>query len=155
MVVRNSGSSEDAQDIFQEALLAIFHNASSADFELTCQFGTYLYSISRNLWLKHLRKRNVQFIDIEGVEDIIDSNDLDEVTLRLNRYHLYKKKFAEIGEQCQQLLLRFMQGADMKTIAEEFGFTSVAYAKKRKFKCKELLITKIEQDEDYKKMMTL
>jgi hypothetical protein len=46
-----------------------------------------------------------------------------------------------------------MQGADMKTIAVEFGFASESYAKKRKFKCKEQLIQKIMDDADYKRMM--
>lgn len=153
LVLRNSGTTEDAKDIFQEVLVAIYHNVLNSNFKLTCQFGTYLHSVSRNLWLKQLRKRNISFTNIDVADTVVATDEFEEVTLRLERYQLYKKKFAEIGEQCQKLLLRFMQGANMKTIAEEFGFASVAYAKKRKFQCKEQLITRIEQDQDYKKIM--
>lgn len=156
MVVRNSGTEEDARDLFQEALVAVYDRVSGRPLELTCKFSTFLYSICRNLWLKQLRKRNVHFIDVTDAdaEDALPQEDeLEEVTLWHDRYQLYMKKFAEIGEQCRKLLLRFMQGADMKTIAAEFGFASEAYAKKRKFKCKEQLIHRIMEDSDYKRVM--
>jgi RNA polymerase sigma factor (sigma-70 family) len=154
MVTRNSGTEEDARDLFQEALVAVFDRTNGRPLELTCQFGTFLYSICRNLWLKQLRKRSVHFIDISEAEDNLpNEEELEEVTLWHDRYQLYMRKFAEIGEQCRQLLLRFMQGADMKTIAAEFGFASESYAKKRKFKCKEQLIHKIMEDSGYKYVM--
>ena len=156
MVVRNSGTEEDARDLFQEALLAVYDRINGRPLELTCKFSTFLYSICRNLWLKQLRKRNIHFVDVAGAEaeDAFQvADELEEVTLWHDRYQLYMRKFAEIGEQCRKLLLRFMQGADMKTIAAEFGFASESYAKKRKFKCKEQLIHKITEDVDYKRMM--
>ena len=156
MVIRNSGTEEDARDLFQEALIAVYDRINGRPLELTCKFSTFLYSICRNLWLKQLRKRNVHFIDVTGVdaEDAFPVEDeLDEVTLWHDRYQLYMRKFAEIGEQCRKLLQRFMQGADMKTIAAEFGFASESYAKKRKFKCKEQLIQRITEDVDYKRVM--
>lgn len=156
LVIRNSGTAEDARDLFQDALTAVFDRVNGRPFELTCQFGTFLYSICRNLWLKQLRKRNIHLIDIsavEGEEGLLASDDVEEVTLWHDRYQLYMRKFEEIGEQCRKLLLRFMQGADMKTIAAEFGFASESYAKKRKFKCKEQLIQKIVADADYKHVM--
>jgi len=155
MVMRNSGTEEDARDLFQEALVAVYDRINGRPLELTCKFSTFLYSICRNLWLKQLRKRNVHFVDVSGpeAEDIVpDENELEEVTLWHERYQLYMRKFAEIGEQCRKLLLRFMQGADMKTIAAEFGFASESYAKKRKFKCKEQLIQRITEDADYKRI---
>ena len=155
LVTRNSGTLEDAKDIFQEVLVAIFDRLHRDSFVLTCQFGTFLYSVARNLWFKQLRRNNIHFIDIENTEtsESFTQEESEEVTLMNERYQLYIRKFQEIGEQCRNLLLRFMQGADMKTIAVEFGFASEAYAKKRKFKCKEQLIQKIEEDADYKRVM--
>jgi RNA polymerase sigma factor (sigma-70 family) len=153
MVTRNSGTEEDARDLFQEALMAVYDRINGRPMELTCQFGTFLYSICRNLWLKQLRKRSVHFVDVTEAEaDLPAPDELEEVTLWHDRYQLYMRKFAEIGEQCRQLLLRFMQGADMKTIAAEFGFASESYAKKRKFKCKEQLIQRIMEDADYNRV---
>ena len=154
LILRNSGTHDDAKDIFQDALVAIFHSVKNREFKLTSQFSTYLYSVCRNLWLKNLRRKDVVFTDIREADSTMASEEHENMILMHERYQLYKRKFNEIGEQCQKLLLRFMEGADMKTIADEFGFASVAYAKKRKFKCKEQLISKIEQDNAYKITLT-
>ena len=154
MVVKNSGSLEDARDVFQEALIAIYRNSQKPAFQLTCRFDTYLYAISRNLWFLNLRKKNIQFTTMDDVTLSESVEDLEETVNSIERYQLYKRMFAELGEQCRKLLLLFMEGTDMKTIASEMGFASESYAKKRKFKCKEQLIAKITKDKDYKRIKT-
>jgi len=41
----------------------------------------------------------------------------------------------------------------LKQIAQIMGYKSEKYAKKRKYKCKELLIERIKQDSQYKKIL--
>ena len=60
MVTSNSGSEEDAQDLFQDAVMVIFEKARSNKLSLTSSLYTYLYAICRNLWLKKLRKKRWQ-----------------------------------------------------------------------------------------------
>ena len=36
LVVNNSGTSEDAKDIFQEAMIVLYEKARSGSFELNC-----------------------------------------------------------------------------------------------------------------------
>ncbi len=54
-VLTNSGTRADAEDLFQEALLVLIDKARQPHFELTASVKTFLYAISRNLWLKRLR----------------------------------------------------------------------------------------------------
>src|SRR5210317_1506630 len=64
LILNNAGSENDAEDIFQEALIIIFKKLKEeVKFELTSAFTTYVYSISRLLWLKHLR--NIKRIEID------------------------------------------------------------------------------------------
>lgn len=153
LIQKNSGNQEDARDIFQETLIAVYRNSQKPDFRLSCRFETYLYAIAKNLWLLNLRKRNINFLDIENIIVSETIEDLEETTNTAEKYQLYNKTFAQIGEQCRKLLLMYMQGVDMKTIATAFGFASESYAKKRKFKCKEQLINKISEDTDFKRIM--
>jgi hypothetical protein len=37
LIINNNGSSEDARDIFQEAMIVLYERSRSADFELQCQ----------------------------------------------------------------------------------------------------------------------
>lgn len=153
LVLKNSGNLEDARDVFQETLIAIYRNSQKPDFTLSCRFDTYMYAIARNLWFVNLRKRNMQLADLENLSIPEEIEDLDETINSAERYQLYTKTFSGLGEQCKKLLLMFMQGISMKTIAAELGFASESYAKKRKFKCKEQLIAKITEDKDYKRIM--
>ncbi|MDB5197511.1 MAG: sigma-70 family polymerase sigma factor, partial [Flaviaesturariibacter sp.] len=58
LVVNNSGTTDDAKDIFQEALIVLYEKVKTGSFELNCQIKTYVYSVSRRLWLKRLMYQN-------------------------------------------------------------------------------------------------
>jgi len=47
----------------------------------------------------------------------------------------------------------FFEKVSLKDIAKVMGYKSEKYAKKRKFKCKELLISRIKQDAQFKKIL--
>src|SRR5688500_5506226 len=51
----NNGNHEDAEDIFQEMLIAFLKKLHTPGFELTARLSTYLFSIAKNLWLYRLR----------------------------------------------------------------------------------------------------
>jgi RNA polymerase sigma factor (sigma-70 family) len=55
-VLRNSGTRADARDLFQDALVVLWQQTSREGFTLTSSLQTYLFAISRNLWLKRLEK---------------------------------------------------------------------------------------------------
>src|SRR5512147_165298 len=83
-VISNSGNEADAQDLFQDALLVIFQKSRKNNLVLTCSVGTYLYSVSRHLWLKELNRRkwvvrvqeNEEVADLDG--DIVSIHEKNE-----------------------------------------------------------------------------
>lgn len=54
-VMTHNGTREDAEDIFQEALVVLLQKVRTTDFVLTSSLKTFLYAVARNLWLKQLR----------------------------------------------------------------------------------------------------
>ena len=56
-VTSNSGSEDDAKDIYQEALIVVYEKVRAGSLELQCQLKTYLYSVGRRLWLKQLAQQ--------------------------------------------------------------------------------------------------
>lgn len=154
LVLRNSGNGEDARDVFQDALIAVYRNVQRPGFVLTCQFETYLYAIARNLWFATLRKRNIKYTDNEILlEEEQQISDLEETVKEAALYQVYVKTFNSLGEQCRKLLTLYMQGALMKNIAAQLGFASESYARKRKFQCKQKLIDQVTGDSDYKRII--
>lgn len=152
-VVKNSGSEDDAKDVFQDAMMAIFQTVSDEDFALTCQFKTYLYAVSTKIWKKRLRDERSQNLKTTHTVAQIAQEEVDDAVLKMERYKFYQKKFKELSVKCQELLKMFLNGVDLKRITEHFGFASVSYTKKRKFQCKENLVKLIEGDPEYQLLM--
>jgi len=56
LIINNNGSADDAKDIFQETMIVLYEKVRSGAFELNCLIKTYVYSVSRRLWLKRLQQ---------------------------------------------------------------------------------------------------
>ncbi|NVK85044.1 MAG: RNA polymerase sigma factor [Cytophagia bacterium] len=152
-ILKNSGSENDAQDVFQDAMMAIFQNITNKDFELTCQYKTYLHAVSSNIWRKKLRNsKDKDFIEYEDASHLAQE-EIDDAVLTLERYQFYQEKFKELSEKCQQILKMYLSGVHMKNIAEHFGFASVSQTQKTKSTCNENLIKLIEKDPEYQTLI--
>ena len=156
-IKKNSGDDDDANDVFQEAIIIIFRKLKANELVLDCTFETYLYSVCRFLWLKQLDKRKIEKEKIKDNhdyrEDLYDDG-LEKVADLNERYRLYQKHFINLGKDCQKILQLYFDKVPLKNIAQIMGFKSEKYAKKRKFKCKEYLIKSIKQDLEYNKILS-
>ena len=138
-VVNNSGTEQDAKDIYQESILVLYHNVRKEGFQLNCQLQTYIFSIAKRLWLKQLRKSG-QKVKLELVDDSITVVDMIE---ELESFEKREKEISEVsnglnhlGEPCQTLLTDFYyKKMAMEEIAEKFGYTNSDNAKNQKYKC--------------------
>jgi RNA polymerase sigma factor (sigma-70 family) len=156
LIISNAGSENDAEDIFQEALIIIFKKIKEEqEFELTAAFTTYIYSISRLLWLKHLR--NIKKIEIDPLnrdhEERIEFEEPSPVQDMDLRHAIYQRTLMKIPEDCQKILRLTGQDISSKEIAKQLGFRSENYVRKRRHFCKEYLINQIKEDPDYQSMM--
>lgn len=156
-VQANSGTEEDAEDIFQEALIVVYQKLSSLDFELTSSFKSFFFGVSRMLWLRKITSSDIddEMVDLDEVftasalaheSDIAQELKLDTDVMMMG---LYQKYFLKLNEECQQVLRLSMRKVSQKEIAEELGIT-VNYVKTRKFMCKKQLIENIKNDPQYK-----
>jgi RNA polymerase sigma factor (sigma-70 family) len=155
LILRNAGSDNDAEDIFQEALIVIFKKLrEEEEFQLTAAFNTYIYSISRLLWLKHLR--NIKKIEIDPLNrDLEERLEFEEplpVQDKDLRMAIYQRTLMKIPEDCQKILRLTAQDISSREIAEQLGFRSEGYVRKRRHFCKEYLFTKVKEDTDYRAM---
>lgn len=154
---KNQGSEDDANDIFQEAIIIIYRKIKENDliFEKS-SFKGYLFSVCRFLWLKQLEKRRIEKEKINDslpYQDDLYDDSFNELVLKNEKYGLYQRHFGSLSTDCQKLLQLFFEKVSLKDIAMIMGYKSEKYAKKRKFKCKELLISRIKQDAEFKKIL--
>lgn len=139
MIVNNSGSEDEAKDIFQEAVMVLYDKITQQKFELSSKLGTFLYAVSRRLWLKQLtRKGNSantsdisDFEDLLGIEDDLERHEETEL-----KFDQMNKALSQLGEPCQTLLKDFyIANMSMQDIRDKFGYTNTDNAKTQKYKC--------------------
>lgn len=156
MVIKNSGSEDDAEDIFQESLIIIFKRLRDEEkFDLTSSFSTYIYSIARLIWLKKLReskKMEVTELNRE-MEEYLEFEEPPPVQDKDLRLAVYQRNLLLIPEDCQKILVLTAQDVSAKEIAEKLGFRSDTYVRKRRHFCKEFLVNKIKEDGEYQALI--
>ncbi|HTN08442.1 sigma-70 family RNA polymerase sigma factor [Agriterribacter sp.] len=137
LVLNNNGSEEDAKDVFQEALIVLYEKSKSAEFELNCQVGTYLYAVSKRLWLKRLQKSSRYELQSNGFEETIYVEDDIGIHEKRNKeFGMMEFAMTNIGEPCKSILeAYYIQKQNMQEIAELFGYTNSENAKNQKYKC--------------------
>lgn len=137
LVVNNNGSEDDAKDVFQEALVVLYEKSKSGSFELNCQIKTFLYSVSKRLWLKKLQKSSRYELLVNGMEDTVYvEDDLSMHDKRNAEMAMMSTAMAGIGEPCKSLLKAFyIDKRNMQEIAADFGYTNADNAKNQKYKC--------------------
>ena len=155
LVLHNAGSENDAEDIFQEALIIIFRKLKEdGNIELDAAFSTYIYSISRLLWLKHLK--NIRKIEIDplnrDMEERIEFEEPLPVQDKDLRMAIYQRTLTSIPDDCQRILALTAQNVKASEIARQLGFRSDGYVRKRRHFCKEFLVNKIKEDPEYQAM---
>lgn len=137
-IIKNGGFAEDSRDIFQEAMIVLFEKVQNESFELTCSIKTYLYSVSRRLWLKRIQKeKRLYATTLDVLEDTVPVE--EELEIHEKRDHdlnIMTEALDKIGEPCRSLLRAFyVQKKSMPEIASEFGYTNSDNAKTQKYKC--------------------
>jgi RNA polymerase sigma factor (sigma-70 family) len=156
LIITNSGSDTDAEDVFQDAMVIIYKKITDNKLILTSSFKTFLYSICRNLWLQRLDRKlfSYEFLENENLTDMQDSIVVEITEMENEKYRLFQQHFLRLSEDCKKILRLFMNKVPLREIAEIMGFKTEKYAKTRKFMCKEKLKNAIINDPNCKKFLT-
>jgi RNA polymerase sigma factor (sigma-70 family) len=140
-ILTNSGSEEEARDVFQESMIVLYRNAQKENFELSSSVQTYLYAIAKRLWLKKLKGNSwLMRLDDKEQEDedagFSVSGELTEYQEKELQYEKIQKGMAKLGEPCHGIIKDFyVHHKNMVEISEKYGYTNADNAKNQKYKC--------------------
>jgi len=152
VVMYNKGDAQDAEDIFQDALIVLYNQAKKNDFELRCTIKTYLYSICRNLWLKKLRKSSKMVELTETVTQFVTVDESQLKTLEVTEEkEIVAKYLRQLSEGCQEILRYFyFERKKMSEIALLMGLANDQGAKNKKSMCMKKLRTLMKDSKHFK-----
>jgi RNA polymerase sigma factor (sigma-70 family) len=136
-ILNNNGDEDDAKDVYQESIIILYNKIRGGDFELTSKLKTYIYSVSRRIWLKKLAQQSKKTNNVSEFEDVMAVE--DDVELHEEReLHFDKMDSAlqHLGEPCKTIIQDFyINNLSMQDISEKFGYTNTDNAKTQKYKC--------------------
>lgn len=136
-VLENSGTTDEAKDIYQEAFISLWRNIQLDRFQPQheASVDAYLFQIAKNKWLDHLRsvkkKHTVHLTDnFDQIEEIEEPGVNEQQQLKN-----IKKHFRQLGTICKEVLGQFyFYRQSMRTIAEKQNWTE-ATARNNKYRC--------------------
>ncbi len=140
-VLRNSGTPDDADDMLQEALIALWERVRSGRYTREAKLETFVVAVVKNIWHRRLlrkRREPAQEADPDTMADgepgVLEELEHDEQAAAVQR------ALEGMGEPCRTLLLLFYYDElDMEEIARRLGFANTATAKSKKYQCKRQL----------------
>ena len=153
IVEKNSGSYQDAEDVFQDGIIVLYQKILTEPLQLNCSLKTFFFSMCRNIWMQRLdRKWRLLYQDdlVSEAAEEYDAIPLELNEEKLEKTRLYQNHFLALPADCQRILQMFLAKVSLKKIAEYMGFKDVNYAKTRKYLCKNMLRKRILKDPRYK-----
>ncbi len=138
-VTKNSGTSEEAKDLFQEAISIAYYNLSENKFRGESSLNQYVIGIGRNLWLQKLKKKTLPTTAL-ATEEFWE----EEMAEPVNE-HLLSFVISKLKEGCRTILKSFYyDGESMESIAQKLKLGSAQAAKTKKLRCMKKLSSLIE-----------
>lgn len=150
-ILRNSGSHEDARDVFQECLMVLFSHVKLGKFDSRYEIGAFLYVVGCNRW----RKKNKTRREFTGMDEghsmpALAENNTYEKVFGDDRRKIVRELFDRIGENCKKILqLSVFYNYSLKEICKELGYDSEDTVKTRRYKCKMKLMQIIKENPHY------
>jgi RNA polymerase sigma factor (sigma-70 family) len=149
-ITRNSGSEEDARDIFQDSLIILYKKLKAESLKLNCSVGTFIYSIARLLWLKELKLRGKEVKSVGDFDSRVDEeNNIIRIYEQNERLKFYRRIFDQLSEDCRRILKMVMNSFTIAEITSIMGYSSVQHTKNRRYRCKKALVNRIIQNPEY------
>lgn len=137
-IQQNQGSRQDAEDIFQEVIIAFIELVQKDKFRGESSVKTFLFSINKNMWLNELKRRNraeIRERKFEAGKEITTANDSHSITA-LEARHQVMTIMDKLGEACKKILLAFYyDNMSMKEILQIMSYDNEQVLRNKKHKC--------------------
>ena len=148
-VIKNKGSKEDAEDVFQKALMQIAVRYKVDKFEIKTSFEAYLFTVCKNLWRQQLNDLKSRVTKHNFEQHVTETTEIVQSVIEQQRWELFTEKLSEMSETCKSLLDVYFSSLSYEAIVKTFNYRSEAVARQAVYKCKIHLKNLIKKDKRF------
>ncbi|KJD35829.1 hypothetical protein PW52_08855 [Tamlana sedimentorum] len=143
LVLKNSGSTEQAKDVYQDAFITVWTHVKNDKFvpKNDTALQGYLYSIAKNKWTDILRSKAYKNSNVLNETTLTEIKDNKESTTNEQELKLKAAMaaFKNLDQPCKQLLSDFyFEKKSLKDIAQSFKIEENT-ARNKKYRCMQKL----------------
>lgn len=148
LIIHNSGTGQDAQDIIQEVIVDFINAVQRGKFREEASVKTFLHAMTRNTWLNELKKRgrSEKRDKVFELNRLQDNSSEDTYEQRESRKQLLDM-FNKLGDGCKKILtLFYFEELSMKEILEQTTYENEQVVRNKKHKCFKELVSLIKNN---------
>lgn len=144
-ITNNSGSRQDAEDIFQEVVVNFVELVQKDKFRGESSISTFLYSMNRHTWLNELKKRGRALAREEKYVRMESPGEKGQERAEMDASHLIAERedkaaiaglVAALGDTCRKILtLFYYENLPMREILEATEYENEQVVRNKKYKC--------------------
>ena len=155
-VQQHEGSMQDAEDIFQESIVAFIQLVQQSKFRGEASIKTFLFAINKNTWLNELKRRGraqVRETKFETAREAVDHGIHIYIAGREARKQVLDI-MDKLGEGCKKILLAFYyENLSMREIGSTMNYENEQVLRNKKYKCLKQLEEMLTADPDLAKTL--
>jgi len=137
-VMNNSGSRQDAEDIFQDVVVSFIDLVKKGKFRGEASIKTFLFAMNKNTWLNELKRRGRAGQRELKYEKEQDKTEMDTTHFIADREATKQvmELVGELGDTCKKILVMFYyENLSMKEILEGLEYENEQVVRNKKYKC--------------------
>lgn len=146
-VTKNNGSTDDAMDIFHDALMTYYEQVLNGQFDEKYKTFGYIYRLSVFRWINKCKKdKNMTLVaDFPDIEQVFDRRQSTKEGLMI-----INEVFGQLGDKCAEILhYTIFTEILMEDIMLKMGFSSIDATRMQHMRCKQKLLKIIEKRPDW------
>lgn len=137
-IMKNSGTRQDAEDIFQDTVVSFIETVRKDKFRGQSSISTFLVSMARNNWMNELKKRSRTGYREELFQSSRDEleNDISSLLVDREMKQQFREVLGRLGENCKKILMLFYyNNLSMKEILMHVPYENEQVVRNKKHKC--------------------
>ena len=154
-IIKNKGNKKDAEDIFQNALLAVLIRFKNDPPNISISFERYFFGVCKNMWRRELHKSKKWGTKPNSVEHVDEASNIALAIVEQKRYELFLEKLQQLNDNCREIMELFFSKMTYSDIKRKLSYKNENVVKQRVFKCKQKLIKLIKEDPEYQMLKKL
>jgi RNA polymerase sigma factor (sigma-70 family) len=137
-IINYGGSRQDAEDVFQETVVAFIEIVKKGKYRMEASIKTFLVAVAKNIWLNELKRKERSGYREKQFEYGREQNELDvsHHISDLEKKRQLRELVYKLGEPCQKILMLFYyENLSMKEIVDHLPYENEQVVRNKKYKC--------------------